>query len=43
VAQDTGIKVVQVYVGSLSAAGGSADSYLNLMRYNVSAFVDALK
>jgi len=43
VAQDTGIKVVQVYVGSLSTADGPADSYPNLMRYNVSAFVDALK
>jgi ABC-type Zn uptake system ZnuABC Zn-binding protein ZnuA len=43
VAQDTGTKVVQVYIGSLSAAGGPANSYLNLMRYNVSAIVAALK
>lgn len=43
VAQDTGIEVVSLYSGSLSEAGGEADSYLKYMRYNVSAIVEALK
>ncbi len=43
VAQDTGIKVVSLYTGSLSESGGEADSYLKYMRYNVSAIVEALK
>jgi len=43
VAQDTGVRVVRVYTGSLTEAGGVADSYLNFMRYNVSAIVEALK
>jgi len=43
VAQDTGIKVVSLYTGSLSESGGEADSYLKYMRYNVRAIVEALK
>lgn len=43
VAEDTGVQLVFVYTGSLSEAGGEADSYLAYMRYNTSAFVDALK
>ncbi len=43
VAQDTGIKVVSLYTGSLSEPGGEADSYLKYMRYNVNAIVEALK
>lgn len=43
VAQDTGTKLVYLYTGSLSEAGGEADSYLNFMRYNVNAIVGALK
>ncbi|MGQ9833943.1 MAG: metal ABC transporter substrate-binding protein [Candidatus Villigracilaceae bacterium] len=43
VAQDTGIRVVSLYTGSLSQPGGEADSYLKYMRYNVSAIVEALK
>ena len=43
VAQDTGIQVVLVYTGSLSASGGEADSYLAFMKYNVKAIVKALK
>jgi manganese/iron transport system substrate-binding protein len=42
VAEDTGIKLVYLYSGSLSEPGGPADSYLALMRYNVSAIVEAL-
>lgn len=43
VAQDTGIRLVFLYTGSLSEPGGPADDYLALMQYNVSAIVDALK
>ncbi len=43
VAEDSGVELVFVYTGSLSEAGGEADSYLAYMRYNTAAFVDALK
>lgn len=43
VAQDTGVKMVFVYTGSLSQPGGEADSYLKFMHYNVNAIVEALK
>lgn len=42
IAEDTGIRLVSLYTGSLSEPGGPADSYLALMRYNVSAIVEAL-
>jgi ABC-type Zn uptake system ZnuABC Zn-binding protein ZnuA len=42
-AQDTGVKVVHLYTGSLSEPGGPADSYLALMRYDVTAIVGALR
>ncbi len=43
VAEDTGTQLVTVYTGSLSGPDGDAPTYLDYMRYNVSAFVDALK
>jgi manganese/iron transport system substrate-binding protein len=43
VAADTGAQVVFVYTGSLSPAGSGAETYLDFMRYNVSAIVGALK
>jgi len=43
VAADTGTQIVLVYTGSLSEAGGEADSYLKFMRYNVSSIIEALK
>jgi manganese/iron transport system substrate-binding protein len=43
VAQDTGIKLVYLYSGSLSEAGGPADNYLDFMRFNVESMVEALK
>lgn len=43
VAEDTGVKLVYLYTGSLSEKDGPADTYLNFMRYNVSAIVEALK
>ena len=43
IAADTGIQVVPLYTGSLSEPGGEADSYLALMRYDVTVIVDALR
>lgn len=43
VAQDTGVKLVALYSGSLSEPGGGAETYILLMRYDVSAIVEALK
>jgi manganese/iron transport system substrate-binding protein len=42
VATDTNAHVVLLYIGSLSERGGPADSYLNLMRYDVTAIVEGL-
>lgn len=42
-AEDTGTRLVYVYTGSLSEAGGPADSYLDFMRHNVSVIVEALR
>ncbi|MCZ7573026.1 MAG: metal ABC transporter substrate-binding protein [Ardenticatenaceae bacterium] len=41
VAEDTGTRLVRVFTDSLSPPDGPASSYLALMRYDVSAFVDA--
>ncbi len=43
VAEDTGTQIVFVYTGSLSEPGGDADTYLEYIRYNTSAFIGALK
>ncbi|HIE57944.1 MAG TPA: zinc ABC transporter substrate-binding protein, partial [Anaerolineales bacterium] len=43
VAEDTGIKLVTIYTGSLSDENGDAPTYLDYIRYNVTAFVNALK
>jgi ABC-type Zn uptake system ZnuABC Zn-binding protein ZnuA len=43
VAQDTGTRVVLLYTGSLTEPGGEADNYVDYIRYNVSAIVNALK
>jgi ABC-type Zn uptake system ZnuABC Zn-binding protein ZnuA len=43
VAEDTGTQLVFVYTGSLSERGGEAGTYLDYMRFNISAFVDALR
>ncbi len=42
VAADTGVRVVRLYTGSLTAADGPAPTYLDFMRYNVTAIVNAL-
>jgi ABC-type Zn uptake system ZnuABC Zn-binding protein ZnuA len=44
VANETGVKIVSdLYTHSISAAGGPAPTYLDLMRYNTRQIVDALK
>ncbi len=43
VAADTGARLVALHTGSLTAPGGGADSYLDYVRANVTAMVEALK
>jgi len=43
VTEDTGVALVRLYHGSLSAADGPAASYIDMLRFNVSAMVAALK
>ncbi len=43
IAEDTGVKLVYLYTGSLSEQDGPASTYLNFMRYNVNAIVEALR
>jgi len=43
VEEDTGVRLVFLYTGSLSEPDGPAGSYLEFMRYNVSEIVEALK
>jgi manganese/iron transport system substrate-binding protein len=43
VAQDTGVRLVQLYTESVGPAGSGVESYIDLMRYNVNAIVSALK
>jgi ABC-type Zn uptake system ZnuABC Zn-binding protein ZnuA len=43
VANDTGTKLVFLFTGSLTDADGPAPTYLDYMRFNVNAIVEALK
>jgi len=44
VAQEAGIRVVaDLYTESISPAGGPAPSYIEMLRYDTRAIVDALK
>jgi ABC-type Zn uptake system ZnuABC Zn-binding protein ZnuA len=43
VAADTGVRLVALYSGSLGGPGSGAESYLELMRYDVTAIVGALR
>jgi manganese/iron transport system substrate-binding protein len=43
VAKDTGVKLVPLYSGSLGKPGSGAESYILLIRYDVSAIVEALR
>ncbi len=42
-AEDTGVQVLPLYVGSLSTAEGPAASYLQLFRFDVNQIVEALR
>lgn len=41
--KDTGAQIVFLYTGSLSEPGGEAGSYLDYMRFNTNAILDALR
>jgi manganese/iron transport system substrate-binding protein len=44
ITQETGIKVVsELFTHSITEAGGKAPTYIDMMKYNVKAIVDALK
>lgn len=43
VAEDTGVKLISLYFGSLTAESGPASTYLDFMRYNVRAIVEGLQ
>jgi manganese/iron transport system substrate-binding protein len=43
VAEDTGIKLVPLYTGSLGEVGSGAETYLDFIRYNTKAIVEALQ
>jgi ABC-type Zn uptake system ZnuABC Zn-binding protein ZnuA len=43
VAEDTGVKLVPLYTGSLGEPGSGVESYVELMRYDVTAMVEALR
>jgi manganese/iron transport system substrate-binding protein len=43
VANDTGVKLVPLYTGSLGTEGSGAETYLDYIRYNTEAIVEALK
>jgi manganese/iron transport system substrate-binding protein len=43
VAEDTGVRLVALYSGSLGEPGSGAESYIALMRFDVKAIVDALR
>ncbi len=43
VARDTGIRLVPIYTGSLTGPEGDAPTYLDYMRYDVRAIVEALR
>ena len=42
VAEDTGVELVRLYIGSLSEPDGPAGTYIALMQYDVNAIVQAL-
>lgn len=43
VADDTGVRLVALYSGSLGGPGSGAETYIQMIRYDVSAITDALK
>lgn len=43
VAEDTGVKLVPLYTGSLGEAGSGAETYVEMIRYDVTAIANALR
>jgi ABC-type Zn uptake system ZnuABC Zn-binding protein ZnuA len=43
IAQDTGVALVPLYTGSLGGPGSGAETYIQMMRYDLRAIVDALQ
>ena len=43
ISEDTGVALIPLYTGSLTDSSGPASTYLEFMRYNVTAIVEALK
>lgn len=43
VAQDTGVKLLKLYTGSLGPAGSGVETYLDYIRYNTNTIVEGLK
>jgi len=43
IAQDTDVKLVPLYTGSLGGPGSGAETYIEMMRYDVRAIAEALK
>ncbi len=43
VAADTGVRLVPLFTGSLGGPGSGAETYIDLMRYDVAAIVEALR
>lgn len=43
VAQDTGVRLIKIYTGSLSPADGPAATYLDYMRYDTTQIVQGLR
>lgn len=43
IAEDTGVALVPLYTGSLGGPGSGVESYVDLMRYDVTAIVEALR
>lgn len=43
VAEDTGVKLVTLYTGSLGPEGSGVETYIDYIRYNTTAIVEALR
>jgi ABC-type Zn uptake system ZnuABC Zn-binding protein ZnuA len=43
ISDDTGIRMVSLYMHSLTQPGGEADNYIDFMRYHVASMVEAFK
>jgi ABC-type Zn uptake system ZnuABC Zn-binding protein ZnuA len=43
VARDTGVALVPLYTGSLGGPGSGAETYIEMMHYDVQAIVEALQ